>query len=226
VTVGRGPVVGAVVCILGWLGTGCHANVNGHPASVTRDSAGITIVESFALAWGTGDGWHLLDKPTLRIGAVEGDPPYLLLDVRSALRVADGTIVVANAGTEELRFFDASGRFLRTAGGQGGGPGEFMNLVWVYPYGGDSLVAWDDDPPRIAIFDERGLRAVAASPIDRRRVARRVRRRLAAPRRAHGLVGRSARGAEPASRARLPARSARPGRGPCRCSRVSSFTSR
>lgn len=75
-------------------------------------------------------------------------------------------IVIANAGTEELRFFDAAGRHLKTAGGRGGGPGEFMNLVWIYPFGEDSLVAWDDNPPRIAIFDRSGTfgRSVRPAP--------------------------------------------------------------
>lgn len=159
----------AITCtstILGFLLCGCRPAATPRHDSAVRDSAGIAIVESVAPAWGPRDAWRLSDEPMLRIGQAEGDPPYLLLDAWSALRLAGGTIVVANAGTEELRFFDSAGRYLKTAGGRGGGPGEFMNLVWVYPFGEDSLVAWDDSPPRIVILDRSGTfgRSVRPAP--------------------------------------------------------------
>jgi hypothetical protein len=143
----------------------CCVGEHGAPAGdAMRDSAGITIVENAAPLWQPGESWRLSDEPVVRVGAVEGDPEYLLLGVRSALRLDDGTIVISNSGTEEIRFFDSQGRYLRTTGGKGGGPGEFSNLIWIYPLGDDSIVAWDDSPPGIAFFDREGRFGHSARP--------------------------------------------------------------
>lgn len=123
---------------------------------VVRDSAGITIVESGAAVWRGGEGWRLSESPIVRIGAVEGDPEYLLLGLRSALRLDDGTIVVSNTGTEELRWYDARGRFLMRAGGEGEGPGEFSQLLWIWSLGPDSIIAYDDRQHRVSVFHRDG----------------------------------------------------------------------
>jgi hypothetical protein len=73
----------------------------------------------------------------------------------SAVRFGDGSVVVANTGTGELRRFDARGRFDWRAGGRGGGPGEFGSLVRIYPHMGDSILAFDHSR-RISVFDPRG----------------------------------------------------------------------
>jgi hypothetical protein len=138
------------------LAWGCAEESGAPVGHVVRDSVGITVVENAAPRWGAGEGWRLSEAPMVRIGAVEGEPEYLLLDVRSALRLDDGTIVISNSGTEEIRFFDVQGRYLRAAGGKGRGPGEFGNLIWIYALGDDSIVAWDDRPPGIAFFDREG----------------------------------------------------------------------
>ncbi len=129
-----------------------------------RDSAGITIIENTGPVWGEGEGWRLSGEPSVRIGQVEGEHAYLLLGVRGALRLDDGTIVVSNSGTEEIRFYDAGGRYLKTAGGEGGGPGEFNNLVWIYRHRADTIVAWDDNPPNIVFFDRDGVFVTSTRP--------------------------------------------------------------
>ena len=146
------------------VGLGCGERAPEVPAVAVRDSAGITIVENVGPAWREGEGWRLSQQPSVRIGQVEGDNEYLLLGPLSALRLDDSTIVVSNTGTEEIRFYDAEGRYLRTAGGRGGGPGEFSNLVWIYPLGADTIVAWDDNPPRIAFFYRDGSFASSVRP--------------------------------------------------------------
>jgi hypothetical protein len=135
---------------------GCAPEASEPPRVAARDSAGITIVENIGPAWQEGEGWRLSSEPVVRIGEVEGANEYLLVQAMSALRFDDGTIVVANAGTEELRFYDGEGRYLRTAGRRGGGPGEFQNLVWIYRLGADTIVAWDDNPPRVAFINKNG----------------------------------------------------------------------
>jgi hypothetical protein len=140
-----------------WMGVvGCAGEVAEHSLTAVRDSAGVAIVENSGSVWGEEQVWRLSPEPVLRIGQVEGELEYLLMGPYGALRLSDGTIVVSNTGTEEIRFYDATGRYLRTAGGRGGGPGEFDNLVWIYPFGEDSIVAWDDDPPTVEIFHTDG----------------------------------------------------------------------
>lgn len=128
-------------------------------ASVVRDSAGITIVENEKPAPGTRIGWRLAEAPTLSIGAFEGDPPYELYQVRDAARLPDGRIVIANAGSSELRVFDASGTHLASWGGLGEGPGEFGDFAApssVEPWAGDSIAASDMYERRVSVFDAHG----------------------------------------------------------------------
>ena len=136
-----------------------------------RDSAGIQIVENTAPQWPEGRGWRLAAQPLVEIGVLEGDPNYQLFRVAGAQRLSDGRIVVANSGTSELRFYDASGRFLSKSGRKGGGPGEFDILRWLGILRGDSLVAYDWRNRRVSIFDADGkfaraftLRTVAQAP--------------------------------------------------------------
>jgi len=96
----------------------------GGRGSIERDSAGIVIVENFAPAWQGADAWEVVSPATVEIGVAEGEDVYQLFDVSGATRLGNGTIVVANAGTQEIRFCGADGRHLRTAGGSGRGPGE------------------------------------------------------------------------------------------------------
>ncbi|WP_425153645.1 hypothetical protein [Candidatus Palauibacter sp.] len=127
--------------------------------SVIRDSAGITIVENEEPAPETRLGWHIAESPTLSIGAFEGDPAYELYQVMDAARLPDGRIVVANAGSGELRVFDASGTHLASWGGRGEGPGEFGDFAapWsVGPWPGDSIAASDPFARRVSVFDADG----------------------------------------------------------------------
>jgi hypothetical protein len=121
-----------------------------------RDSAGIQIAESTAPAWSDGQGWTLSAKPTLDIGVVEGAPEYQFTRVTGALRLADGRLAVANAGSQEIRFYDAAGKYLRTAGGQGGGPGEFRGLGAIQLLRGDSIFAFDIMQQRLSVFTPEG----------------------------------------------------------------------
>ena len=122
--------------------------------SVT-DSAGVRIVESRAPAWAAGGGWSVGTEPVLAIGKVSGDPYYLLERVSHALRLEDGTIVVADRGPNQLRLFDAEGVFIRNFGGKGEGPGEFAVLheVWAR---GDTILASDNIQGRISVFGRGG----------------------------------------------------------------------
>lgn len=125
-------------------------------AAVTRDSAGIRIVESRAAAWPEGAGWAVSDTPAVDIGGGDGGAPYELSRVAGALRLADGRLAVANVATGEVRFYDGQGRYLAASGRPGAGPGEYLMLsgLWLGP--GDSLLASDIRAQRLAVLDGRG----------------------------------------------------------------------
>ena len=122
----------------------------------TRDSAGITIVESRRPESGSRLGWEVGDEPAVSIGTMEATAAYQLYRVADATRLADGRIVVANGGSNELLVFDAAGGYLAAWGGQGEGPGEFTSLGRVAPWPGDSLIAGSSENGRVAIFDLNG----------------------------------------------------------------------
>jgi hypothetical protein len=94
--------------------------------------------------------------PFLEIGVAYGDSAYALFDVVNALKLEDGRVVVADAGARRLQFYDGEGRFLRTVGRKGGGPGEFQWIRRVARYRGDSLFVSDYGLNRISVFDSQG----------------------------------------------------------------------
>lgn len=124
--------------------------------SEARDSAGIRIVENARPPDGSRLGWRVDSEPSLSIGALEGEDPYLLHQVRAGLKMADGRIVVVNRGSQELRVFDATGVHVATWGGDGEGPGELNSLVQVAHWPGDSLIAWYSQDDRLSVFDSQG----------------------------------------------------------------------
>lgn len=94
--------------------------------------------------------------PAVTIAASTPDGSVLFSRATSATRLPDGTIVVADGGDQLLRFFDSTGRPLRTAGHPGAGPGEFQSLFLLPHCVGDSLVVWDGLADRISTFDTAG----------------------------------------------------------------------
>jgi hypothetical protein len=134
----------------------CSGDSAKPPPSTAWDSAGITVVENSASLWQEAEGWRLADEPTVDIGVLEGESAYQLHQVMGALRLSDGRIVIANAGTEELRYYDASGVYLSASGRKGKGPGEFENLSRPRLFSGDSLLTWDWGNRRVSVFDPSG----------------------------------------------------------------------
>jgi hypothetical protein len=137
------------------LTAGCGEQ-GGGTAPITRDSAGVTIVE-YAKRTSDTLPWTLPSQPVVEIGAVEGDEAYQLSNVSSALRLSDGRIVVANTGTNEVRVYDKTGRHLVTMGRKGEGPGEFAGLGRVILGAGDTLLAYDGNLKRISLFTPEGV---------------------------------------------------------------------
>ncbi|HLM69447.1 MAG TPA: hypothetical protein VK358_18040 [Longimicrobium sp.] len=123
----------------------------------TRDSAGVRIVESAGNA--AVAIWRVGPERLVELGG----PDAGFVNVASALRTRNG-FVAADAGTGELRFYDAEGRQLHKAGGKGRGPGEFQYIGWIGMLPGDSLAAWDPLARRVSVFAPGGAYARSFAP--------------------------------------------------------------
>ena len=88
------------------------------------DSAGVRVVVNRGPLWGPGEGWNVTPEPLLTLGAVDTPWAQQFHEIGGVTRLRDGTVVVLNRGSGELRAFDPSGRHLWSAGGRGEGPGE------------------------------------------------------------------------------------------------------
>lgn len=135
----------------------------GGAAFTATDSSGVVIVENVRQAWAPGAGWKLSDAPVLSLGVAAGAPEQEFARVTDALPLPDGRILVANDGSNELRYFAADGRFLGAAGGRGEGPGEFGSIARLWPARGDSVVAYDPLLQRLTTFAGDGELAASAS---------------------------------------------------------------
>lgn len=156
----RPVLVLSTLAALGALGGCDDAPATSEVTPLVRDSAGVRIVTHPPGPFAD----TVADEPVLTIGR-EGEPDYELFRVTAVVPLASGRVVVANAGTRELRVFDGRGEHLRTVGGGGEGPNEFgfLSTVWRRP--GDTLVAMDPNRRRLVVFDSAGA-FVRGEPYD------------------------------------------------------------
>ncbi|WP_420127741.1 6-bladed beta-propeller [Longimicrobium sp.] len=133
-----------------------------------RDSAGIRIVQNDAPAWKQGQEWRVSAEPVTDIGVAEGDVHQQFARIADAQRLSDGTLLVADGQANELRAFDAQGKYLRTVGRSGGGPGEFKAVELMYLLPGDTVAVFDYMGGRLSYFAPTGafVRGVTLQPVD------------------------------------------------------------
>lgn len=98
----------------------------------------------------------VLSEARLSIGEVGDREGHQLFRVVDAFRQQDGGIIVANGGTNEIRFYDANGDLARSVGGDGAGPGEFRLIRSAMRVAGDSIAVWDPGLNRLTILDPAG----------------------------------------------------------------------
>ena len=98
--------------------------------------------------------WRLSASPALTIDET-GGPHGEFLRISGLARLASGVIAVANGATAEIRLFAETGRYLRTLGRRGGGPGEFREISWM-GVSGDTIFVADRTGARITRYLEDG----------------------------------------------------------------------
>ena len=110
------------------------------PLVVERDSAGIQIVEAMRPLWGDSSLWSVGTEPAVDLSLSGTGPPHEFFRARSMKQRPDGSLMIADGSSQEVRVFSATGEFLESFGGRGQGPGEFRNLQAI-EIAGDSLLA-------------------------------------------------------------------------------------
>ena len=96
-------------------------------------------------------------NPEVVVG--RGEPE--LFRVRGGAFLAGG-FVIANAGSDELLFFSEEGDLARRVGGEGEGPEEFQNILWVQADNSGGVIAYDAGNLRLNWYGSDGtfLRSV------------------------------------------------------------------
>jgi len=113
-----------------------------------QDSAGIAVVVTGADA--VEPVWSIDDSPSLTIGQIDGEEPYLFTWIWDALSTPDGRLLVVEGSSYEVRVFSPEGLHETTFGGRGGGPEEVdaeasgAGLRWDFDAGQRTLDRCDD----------------------------------------------------------------------------------
>ncbi len=104
--------------------------------------------------------------PVRTLGHVQGmdGSPAELFQVTGGFTTTSGSIVLANEGDRTLRVFDAAGNEFLKFGREGEGPGEFLSLAGVFPYLGDSILAFDRRQQRLSVWSQAGTFGRTISP--------------------------------------------------------------
>lgn len=130
-----------LIVVATWLGVGC--TVRRRPTVRGADRPAVAQ-------------WRLSRSDEVSIGTDAGPAPYELTDVVGAFRFADGSIVVADAPSRQIRRYSRTGKFVAAWGRKGEGPGEFKGLNQIVRWPGGGVGAIDESRGRVSVFSETG----------------------------------------------------------------------
>lgn len=117
--------------------------------------------------------WAVDHEPEITVGVFNGPEEQQLVAVSGAARLSTGEIVVADQGARTVRMYDGEGRFLRTLGRPGSGPGEFEDPAIIVVTPEDAIGIWDGALFRLTWFDPEGALA-RVDPVDLAAIAKTV----------------------------------------------------
>ncbi len=144
------------------MGLGCIvlllAACDGGPretGTAVRDSAGVTIVDSYAPRWDQSGPSIIADDILLRVGAVEGSEADELFRVRKVRWLDANHFGFSNSDTE-VRVYDLRGDLVHQFGREGEGPGEYKLISEVSPLQDGRLLLADSRLRRITVTNLSG----------------------------------------------------------------------
>ena len=136
----RSPTLYGMATLLLCAGASCTGEDSGPPLVVQRDSAGIQIVEAMRPLWGDSSLWSIDPDPVVDLTLTGSGPEHDFFRSGSMKQRPDGSLVIADRDSREVRVFSENGEFQGAFGGRGDGPGEFTSLGRV-ENAGDTLLA-------------------------------------------------------------------------------------
>ena len=138
------------------IGIACAAMLisAGHPLAASASPfASQTVAESESPR---DPDLTLADEPAVRIGMLDGPMEYIFGNVTGAIRLEDGSVVIADEQSYNVRRYDASGRHMWTSGRHGEGPGEYGGLRLLRGCPGATITVFDWNLDRITELDQDG----------------------------------------------------------------------
>ena len=87
----------------------CTEQASGPPLVIQRDSAGIEIIEAMRPLWGESSLWSVDPDPVVDLALSGSGPPHEFYRARSIRQRPDGSLAVADRGSQEVRVFSGTG---------------------------------------------------------------------------------------------------------------------
>lgn len=142
----------AILTVSVTIASGCVSeSPNGSSvATVSSDSAGVTIVSAESLA---GLPARTLGPPLIDLAASQDSADRSFSWVSAVRRLADGRIVIADGGGRRLKVYGPDATYRQTVTGSDGTPAEVSAITAIWPAGGN----------QIAVFDQRKQRVTTLS---------------------------------------------------------------
>jgi hypothetical protein len=92
----------------------------------------------------------------LSIGVADGAEEYVLGEIADVALGKDGSIFVFDRQVPIVRHYDASGKFIRSIGRGGSGPGEYRSASGIATMPDGRLLVWDTGNWRINVYSANG----------------------------------------------------------------------
>lgn len=120
------------------------------PSATVTDSVGVRIT----LAAEHSRRFAVVDStPMLSLGGPDATGPMLFGNVGGVLLGPRGRLWIGDGQSAEVRIFDRDGTHVKSVGGRGEGPGEFVSIRLLGIFAGDSVAVWDDAQGRLTVLD-------------------------------------------------------------------------
>jgi len=95
-------------------------------------------------------------KEELSIGVADGAEEYMFAYPNYIDADSKGNIYVSDAMDKVIKVYDKHGKYVRTIGREGDGPGEFRTISGIFIDKKDNLYVYDGRPRRFTLFNDKG----------------------------------------------------------------------
>lgn len=155
----RASILTALAAIITASCTGAEALDGDQPWVTAVDSTGDTIRVHITGAMPEARVSTLV--PELEVGTEDEPVEESFGEIATVLGTSDGGLVVHDQQAQAVRLFDAQGKFVRTIGGKGSGPGEYQHLNGITRLPDERIALWDANGTRINLYEADGAFATS-----------------------------------------------------------------